>query len=204
MSRFNSKAGTQRFTFDGADAGEGLAVFLSQTGDATNRYRFLVEAMIGEGVYDVGTFYSSPPTATAIPGKLSRMIAAAICPGATSWAVTVAPVKGVEDFASEDAEVILASSRCFTSPVGIDRVSERYAYHANSGTQNFTVLAGMTVTSIGAVGIGGGGTVIIDGGDTISIPTGIGVNLEPKSPIRPNSVIAFNSVDWAIEYLESA
>jgi len=34
-------------------AGEGLAIFFSQNADDVVRYRFLVKAMIGEGIYQV-------------------------------------------------------------------------------------------------------------------------------------------------------
>lgn len=204
MSRVNSKANVQRFTFDGSDAGEGLAVFFSQNGGASARWRCLVQAMIGEGVYDVGEFYISPPLATALPGRLTRMVAGAICPGATSWAVEISAVPSIEGLIPvETAEIILASSKCYSLP-GVNRVAERYAYHANSGTQNFTVLAGMRVTGIAAVALTGGGSVTIAGGDSISIPAGNSVNLEPGVSIPPNSVIALVNVDWVIEYLESA
>lgn len=201
--QLDSKLNVQRATFDGSDAGEGLAIFFTQNGDSVCRWRFLVQAMIGEGVYDVGEFYSSPPLATARPGRLSRMVAGAVCPGATSWAVEVSAVPIATEIAPETAEIILSSSRCYAQ-VGVQRVGERYAYHAGTGTQNFTVLAGMKVTGIAAVGLGGGGTLQVAGGDIITIPAGISINLEPAVSISPNSVIAFVGVDWAIEYLESA
>ena len=207
--RVNSKAlQTQEVAFDGSEAGEGLAIFFSQNADATSRWRFLVKAMVYEGVYDVGEFYSSPPGATNPTGRLSRMIAGAICPGATSWVVQLSCVGFLEEetliVPAETADIILASSKCCTSPVGVSRVGERYKYHANSGTQNFTVLAGMKVTGIAAIGIGAGGTVVVAGGDTITVPLGVSINLAPERSIPPNSVIAFTSVDWVIEYLESA
>lgn len=203
MARLNSKGNSQEVAFDGSDAGEGLAIFFSQPGDAVTRWRFLVKAMIGEGVYDVGEFYSSPPLATARPGRLTRMIAAAVCPGATSWVVQASAIPIAEVITPETAEIILSSSKCY-SQVGVTRVGERYAYHSGTGTQNFTVLAGMKITGIAAIGIGAGGTVVIAGGDTVTIPTGMGANLAPESSIAPNSIIAFTSVDWIIEYLESA
>lgn len=201
--QLDSKLNVQRATFDGSDAGEGLAIFFTQNGDSVCRWRFLVQAMIGEGVYDVGEFYSSPPLATARPGRLSRMVAGAVCPGATSWAVEVSAVPIDTEIAPETAEIILSSSRCYAQ-VGVQRVGERYAYNANSGTQNFTVLAGMKITGIAAIGIGVGGTVTIAGGPVIAVPTGIAANIEPGASISPNFVIAFTSVDWIVEYVESA
>ena len=200
--RVNSRL-VEQASYDGADAGEGLAVFFSQNGNAVGRYRFLVKAKTSQGVFDIGEFYSSPPTATALPGRLSRMIAGAICPGATSWTVEVSCVPSPEIPSDETADIILTSSKCFAQ-IGVTRVGERYAYHADSGTQNFTVLAGMKVTGIAAVALGGGGSVVIAGGNTITIPAGNSINLSPESVLAPNSIIAFTNVDWVVEYLESA
>ncbi len=204
MARINSKGNVQRLTFDGSDAGEGLAIFFSQNGDSTARWRCLVQAFLGEGVYDVGEFYISPPLATARPGRLSRMVAGAVCPGATSWSVELSAVPDSEGLIpAETSDVILGSSKCYSAP-GVNRVGERYKYHAGTGTQNFTVLAGMKVTGIAAFGLGGGGTIVIAGGDTITVPAGVGMNLAPGVSISPNSIINFTNVDWTIEYLESA
>jgi hypothetical protein len=202
MARVNSKITIpQRFVFDGAEAGEGLAVFFSQNGRSATRWRCLVKAMIGEGVYDVGEFYISPPQATTIPGRLSRMVAGAICPGATSWSVEFSAVPVSGEVPAETSDIILASSRCLGTP-GVNRVGERYAYHAGVNG-NFTVLAGMKITGISALSTGAG-TVVIAGGDTITIPSGSSANLAPEGSIPPNSLITFTNVDWLIEYLESA
>lgn len=202
--RINSRAGTQEVAFDDADAGEGLAVFFSQNGESTARYRFLVKAVIDTGVYDVGEFYSSPPTATDIPGRLSRMIAGAVCPGATSWRVSVSAVPDFEGQIPEDtADIILASTRCFAQ-MGVTRVAERYNYEAGTGTTSFRVLAGMRITGVAAYGLGGGGSVTIAGGSTILVPAGVSVALEPGVSLAPNSNIAFGNCDWVIEYVESA
>lgn len=205
--RINSKSGTQYATFDGSAAGEGLAIFLSQNGDSAVRYRFLVKAMIGEGVYDIGEFYSSPPLSTAIPGRLSRMIAGAVCPGTTSWGVQISAVPDVNNnIPAETAEIILASSRCCTSPIGVSRVSERYQYAAGStgATDNFLVLAGMKITGISAIGLIGGGTVVIGSDNTITVAEGVGINLAPEASISPNTTILLSDVSWVIEYVESA
>lgn len=202
--RINSLAGVQRAAFDDADAGEGVAIFFSQNGDSVCRYRVLVQAMIDEGVYDMGEFYISPPLATARPGRLSRMVAGAVCPGATSWAVEVSAVEADVPIPPETAEVILASSKCCTSPIGVTRVGERYNYKALNGTGNFVVQPGMVVTGIATTGLSGGGTWSIAGGDSIAVPAGSSVNLAPEVPLSPGSFIAFVNVDWVIEYLESA
>jgi len=190
--------------FDGAEAGEGLAIFFSQGPVDVGRYRFLVRAITSQGTYDMGEFYTSPPGATAIPGRLTRMVAGAVCPGATSWNVHVSCVPSPETPADETAEVTLTSSKCCTAPIGVTRVAERYAYHAGSGTSTFTVRAGMRVTGIAVVGLTGGGTITIAGGDAITVPVGVGMNLEPGGVIAPNSAIVLTNVDWVIEYLESA
>lgn len=202
--RINSQLGTQHAALDDSDAGEGLAIFFSQDGPSVCRYRFVVKARIDQGTYDMGEFYSSPPLATAIPGRLSRMIAGAVCPGATGWSVEVSAVPVDDEIAPETADIVLASSRCCTAPVGVTRVAERYNYEAGSGTSTFTILAGMKVTGIAAIGQAGGGTVVIAGGDSITVPSGTGINLAPESNLSPNSVISFTDVDWVIEYLESA
>lgn len=204
MSRFNSQIGVQHFAYDAADAAEGLAIFFSQNGDATARFRFLVKAILDQGEIQVGEFYSSPPSSAAPLGALSRMIAGAVCPGARSWAVDVSCV-GSPTIPNETQEVILASSRCYAE-VGIQRVGERYNYAANAGAGSFTftVLAGMKVTGIAAIGLTGGGSIIIGGGATITVPAGISANPEPRAPIAPNTNIVFNNVDWVVEYLESA
>lgn len=207
--RINSLAGVQVASLEQDDSGEGLSIFFSQGGDSVVRYRFRVKARIDEGIFDMGEFFSSPPGATSpIPGSLSRMIAGAVCPGANGWSVEVTPV-GIdgEQPAPETAEIILASSRCCTAPIGVSRVSERYAYESadNEGiSTNFIVLPGMKVTGIAAYGYTGGGTVVISSGDIILVPDGISVNLEPKGVIQPNTRIELNNVNWVIEYLESA
>jgi len=76
------------------------------------RYRFLVKAMIGEGIYQVGIFYSSPPNIGGASGPLTRMIGGAVCPGATSWAVDVSAVdvgEGVTPETSMSAQQNLQS-----------------------------------------------------------------------------------------------
>lgn len=208
MARINSKKGVQYEAFDGAAAGEGLAIFFSQNGDSVCRYRCLVKAMIGEGVFDVGEFFISPPGVTSIPGRLSRMVAGAVCPGATSWAIQISaiPSNDEETIPAETADIILSSSRCCTSPIGVTRVGERYNYVADSspsGLSTFTVRAGMTITGVAAIGLTGGGTIDL-GGDSIVVPEGISMNMEPKAPLVPNQLITLSNVDWVIEYLESA
>lgn len=204
--RVNSKLRCEA-AFDGSNAGEGLAIFFSQNGDATARFRFLVKAMIGEGVYQVGECYSSPPNATPVPGRQSRMIAGAVCPGATSWTVEVSAIPNTEGILpAETADIVLASSKC-CSDMGVNRVGERYRYHSGNNTgilSNFTVLAGMKVTGITALGAAGDGTVVIDSGDSILVPADVSINLAPGSSIRPNGLIELNNVIWVIEYLESA
>lgn len=199
---------------DDADAGEGLAIFFSQNGDAIARYRFLVKAITDQGTFDMGECFTSPPLATsANPGRLTRMIAGAVCPGAKGWDVEVSCVPLLEDGSlitpdDDTADILLISSKCCTAPMGVTRVNERYRMATGSsfgGTQDFTVLAGMRVTGIAAYGLAGGGTVAISGiPGTITVPDSVSVNLEPGAGISPNSLITIGNCDWVVEYLESA
>lgn len=207
--RVNSSSAVQHATYDDNDAGEGLSIFFSQNGDSVCRYRFLVKAKTDSGMYDVGEFYSSPPLATPLrPGRLSRCVAMAVCPGAVTWTVEVSAVPDSEGvIAPETADIILASSRCCTSPVGVTRVAERYRYrsHDNTGIlSNLVIQPGMRVTGIAVLGASGDGTVVIAGGDIILVPSGISINLEPGANIPPNAAIEFNNVLWTVEFLESA
>lgn len=200
--RINSSGGTQEAALDDSDAGEGLAVFFSQNGQSTARYRFRVKAIVDGGVYDIGEFYSSPPIlAAGTPaGRLSRMIGGAICPGATGWRVAVSCENGVED---DTADIVLSSSRCYGS-LGAYRVNERYQMAAGGVGGSYTVLPGQTITGIAAVAVGAGTIEVGAGEDLISIPDGISANLAPESPILPGTVITFVNVEWVIEYKESA
>jgi len=210
--RIESKTRVQHASYDSSDAGEGLAVFFSQDGACEARYRCLVKAITTGGTFDMGEFYISPPTATQIPGRLSRMVAAAICPGAIGWAVDVSCIPSlIEDelvLPSETAEIILASSHCCGSPMGVHRVSERYKSFTGvsaGGSDTFTVLAGMKITGIAALGLTGSGSVSYsDLTGTITVPEGLSVNLAPEGSLSPNCVITLNNVDYVIEYLESA
>jgi len=55
-----------------------------------------------------------------------------------------------EGVTPETAEVVLSSSRCFTAPIGVTRVNERYTYRASNGTATLQVLAGQTLKSWGS------------------------------------------------------
>lgn len=200
--RINAKLGVQHLAFDGAEAGEGLAIFLSQNSNAASRYRFLVKAMIGQGIFQVGTFYSSPPNATTPTGQLTRMVAAAVCPGATSWAVDVSSAD--DSPVDETAEVILSSSKCFTSPVGVSRVSERYSYLASNTNVAFTLPPGRVATRISLTALAGGGTFRIDANPIINVPAGVTVALEPKADLNVEPLLTFNNLSWFVECLESA
>jgi len=198
---------------DDSDAGEGLAIFFSQEGNSVCRYRVLVKARIDQGYYDMGEFFISPPDIAVIdstpPGRLSRMVGAAICPGAIGWSLDISAVPDSEGLIPEEtAEVVLASSKCCASPVGVSRVSERYGYAAGTAITptitNYPVPAGQRITGIACIGLPGGGSFTIDGGYPVLVNAGITVNFEPMASIRPNAVIAFDNVIFAVEFLESA
>jgi len=210
MTGIDSKGGTQFAGLDDSDSGKGLAIFFSQDGEATCRYRDLLKARIDQGYCDMGEFFISPPIINVIgstpPGRLSRMVAAAICPGAVGWSLEISAVPDSEGLIPEEtAEVVLASSKCCGSPLGVSRVSERYGYLAGNVNASYPVPAGQRITGIAAIGDTGGGTIVIDGGYTVVVPDGISVNFEPMAAIRPNAAIVFNNLtSYAIEYLESA
>ncbi len=207
--RINSALGVQIASLDDSNSGEGLSIFFSQNGDSTARYRVLVKARIDVGLYDIGEFYISPPLATPLrPGRPSRAVAMAVCPGAIGWSVHVSAVPDEEgEIPPETADILLASSKCCTAPCGVTRVAERYYYASadNEGIlSNFVVKPGMRVTGIAALGYSGDGTVVVNGGDIILVPDGITANLEPGVSIAPNALIEFNNVNWIVEYVESA
>lgn len=205
--RVRATAGTQHATFDGKEAGEGLAIFLSQKPTAVSRYRFSVKAITDQGTLQVGEIYSSPPTATNPPGPPSRMIAGAVCPGATSWAVDVTCADASP--ADEGATVVLTSSKCCTSPIGVSRVQERYLYVSNSvtgGSQTFPIPPGRRLKSWSAVasGVGDGAVTLSNNtGTPITVSAGYSVSGEPGNFIGLES-ITFANVVFFIEYEESA
>lgn len=208
--KVQAKAGQNFLSLEGGKAGEGLAIFLSQDADSEVRWHFEVYAKTDADTLLVGEFETSTPNATTPPGKPTRQVASVVCPGATTWDVIVSPSLGSQNSPNEVANVILASSKCCTAPVGVTRVGERYGYHSEDATSSsafFSVLAGQTITSIGAIGAAGGGTIILgDVGTTIVVPAGISVNLEPKAPIPPSTLgglLAFTNVLFTIEFLES-
>lgn len=204
--RINSKAGVQRAAFDGASAGEGLSVFFSQNGNSTARYRALVRAMLSEGEFDVGEFYISPPVVTTgVAGRLSRMVAAAVCPGATSWSVEISAVPAPDTIPEETADIILSSSKCCTAPVGVTRVGERWDYNAGSGgTQSFVAYPGRRVTRVTGYGLGGGGSIQVPTRPLITVPAGVSVELDPQGAMIPNATFTLTNLDWVVEFLESA
>ncbi len=214
--KVQAKAGSQWARLDDSDAGEGLAIFFSQSESDTVRWRFDVYAKVDNGAeLLVGWFYVSPPSATDPIGPVTRQVGAAVCPGAITWSVCASPALGSVSATNESNNITLVSSKCCTAPVGVTRVGERYGYLADTSpgaTQVVsTILPGRTVTAISAFGLAGGGTVQINSGPTITVPSGVGLNLEPKALIQKvdastgaSPTISMTNVDWVIEYLESA
>ena len=207
--KIQAKAGTQFAALDDSSAGEGLAIFLSQSDKDTVRWHFEVMAKLDTGAeLIVGSFDVSPPLATTPIGNLTRQVAAAVCPGAISWSVTVKAAIGSVAAPTETADLTLISSKCCTAPVGVSRVAERYGYIAGSAasaTALVNLFAGQVVTKIIAIGLAGGGTVIVAGGPGIPVPAGAQVVLEPKAPIPfGTAVLSFTNVVYVVEYLESA
>jgi|ERR1700749_3449329 len=203
--RIQARDTAQTAYLDDGDAGEGLSIFFSQALADTARWRLDVSARLDNGAeFLVGSFYVSPPSAVAPFDRLTRLVAIAVVPGAVSWSVLCQAQPGSQSAPDEDATIELFSSKCCTAPNGVTRVSERYKYLSNNGSQNVTLAPGQTVTRIYAVGNTGGGSIIINGGNPIILPAGQTIVLEPKAPIPANAVINFDTVDWTIELLESA
>lgn len=214
--KVQAKAGAVFARLDDSDAGEGLAIFFSQKASDEVRWRFDVYAKLDTGAeLLVGWFFVSPPSATDPIGPVTRQVGAAVCPGAKTWSVCVSPALGSQVVPNESADISLQSSKCCTAPVGVTRVGQRYGYLADnaSGVTQLvnSIFPGRTVTSIAAVGLAGGGSVQINAGPVITVPVGVGFNLEPGAVIQKidastgaSPVISMTNVVWAIEFLESA
>lgn len=210
--KVQAKAGASFARYEDSDAGEGLAIFFSQSATDVVRWRFDVYALLDTGVeLLVGWFFVSPPSATVPIGQLTRQVGAAVCPGAKSWSVLVSPASDSQSAENESADITLTSSKCCTAPVGSSRVGERYGYRAGTTPGAGLAVAiqpGMTVTRIMAIGLAGGGTFqITSGGDMVTIPAGAQVYFEPQALIRTipgSSSITFTNVNYAIEFKESA
>lgn len=208
--KLQAKAGSQFAALDDSDAGEGLAIFFSQSDTDTTRWRLEVSATLDNGAEKlVGFFYVSPPNATTPLGTLTRQVAAAVCPGAKSWSVMCRPSGGPIAAAEQTADIELASSKCCTAPVGVTRVGERYGYMAGvvpNVVTSFAVLPGQTITRIVANNNTGVlGSISINGGGSIPIPTGTSITLEPKGVIPPGpAALTFLNAEWVAEYTESA
>ena len=206
--KIQAKAPNNIAFLEDSDSGEGLAVFFSQGVNDTQRWRLDILARLDTGAdILVGIVYVSPPTATNPSGVPTRQVAAAICPGAKSWSVITKPsLLTGQEATSECAQIELASSPCCTSPVGVNRVNERYGYasgNAGGGSSIYQVLPGQTITRIEAHGTAAG-SILFSGGNTIVVANGQVVVLEPKALIEPNTNITFTNVSFLIEYKESA
>lgn len=201
MARLYAEGNTQEFAYDGGDAGEGLAIFLGENFDSTARYEFLVEAITDQGKLQVGRFSTSPPGATTPAGSPTRMVAGAVCPGAKGWAVSVTPTNKQD----QTAELILASSRCCTSPIGVSRVAERYIYISGPSAIStvYNVLPGQKILSWSALATADG-SVALGTGSPIVVPAGASVSGEPMSGLLMIESFTFVNCDWFIELLESA
>ncbi len=205
--KVQAKAGVSWLAYEDSDAGEGLAIFLSQASTDLVRWRIEVSAKLDTGANSlVGIIYTSPPRATSPePGPLSRLVGIAVCPGAVSWSVSVTPAISSLYSENESADFTLTSSKCCTAPSGLVRVSERYGYIASAvSPSNWFPQPGQTITKISARGTGAGTVQIGAGNPNIVVANGLEVILEPKAPIQAGTVITFTNCSWFIEYLESA
>lgn len=201
-----SSSNQNNFTqYDSEEAGESLAIFLSQDPSDVARYRFDVYAILSQGGnMQIGTFFTSPPTATDPLGNPTRLVAYGSCPGAIGWTVRhrLAEVGSAN---GESYGVDLSSSRGIVSPAGVTRVNERYVYASGQTTDTgFTINPGQKVISWSAVAPSANGTVQLGTGQVIQVPAGTSVQGEPGDTFLDAEAFVFSNVDWFIEILESA
>lgn len=129
---------------------DGCTIWLSQASTGA-RYLFVVKVRVGEGIFELGRFYTAPPAdgSLGIGSAKSRAVAIASCPGAREWMVEVQAALGfegeVDAAASQDAVVLSIGCCSAVSPAGVQRVNERPKYYSGeSGTVD--VLPGEVVT----------------------------------------------------------
>lgn len=204
--KVQSKGNNNFAALDDSTAGEGLAIFFSQSEGDVTRWRIDVYARTNAGRdMLVGFFFVSPPSATSPSGETTRQVAAAVCPGAKTWSAVASPADGTQAATQESADITLISSKCCTAPVGVTRVGERYGYLSGVaiGPVVRTMLAGQTITKIIAHSTGAG-QIQLGSGAAITVVTGSDIILEPKAPVSPGTGITLTNVNYVIEYLESA
>ena len=192
--------------YDSEEAGESLAIFLSQTPGDSARLYFAVYAILSSGgQLLVGTFNSSPPIATDPQGQPTRLVAYASCPGAVGWTVRHGLAASYIGGVHESYGVDLGSSKGIVSPSGVTRVNQRYNYAAGQTTDtSYTVAPGQKILSWTAVAPSTAGSVQLGTGQVIQVPAGAAVQAEPGSGLLAAENFTFTNVDWFIEYLESA
>lgn len=198
--------GSQLVALDTSEAGSSCAIYLSEANSSIARWRIRLQADLnGNGSFtDVGTFVTSPPTATSPKGSPARMVAAACMPGAKGWQVLVT-LANPEDGIKAQADINLSSYEGI-GHLGLVRTSERYAYIAGSSgaSTTVTIKVGQRVTTWAAISDGAAATVTIAGGNTISIPATDSVEGNPDGTLQGKFDFVFTHCDYFIEYLESA
>jgi hypothetical protein len=191
-------------------AGNGVSLIMSQSADATARWRFKILGQSSDGtIFTVGYVYSSPPNATEEPGVPTRLLAIAYVPGVVRWTVEVdvVLVEGVEPEAA--CQVWLESNKYNGGILGLRRVGERY--HPFSGVDGAVVLKyGQYPTSWAAVCGAAPGTLAIQRGAELIVQIEIPANTAASGEIPPGSMfggVSFNFTDtesYILETLESA
>ncbi len=191
--------GSQLLALDTSDAGSACAVYISEANQSVARWRVRLQADLnGSGSFtDVGTFVTSPPTATTPKGSPARMVAGAYMPGAKGWQCLIS-LADDGDVKGAQADFNLSSYEGM-GPLGLTRVSERYIYLAGTSGASATVAVkvGQVVTSWSAASDGVAATVQIGTGNTITIPASDAVSGKPFN-------FTFTHCDYFIELLESA
>lgn len=94
--------------------GDSLSIHLTQQGDSTALWTFLVDVHLAQGKFRLGQLTTLSP-ASGQPA--SRTVAIATCPGAIGWSV-----QATCPDANEIAGCTLDSSTCCTSAIGVEEV----------------------------------------------------------------------------------
>lgn len=196
MSVKLTKAGAQASVLD-RDGRGGLSIALSQPKGSTAKWQFSVRAQTDEGLFQVGSFITSPPP---LGVQLSRVVAVASLPGAIEWTCFVDLVDGDQD----GAMVSLAVGCCCSNTPGVVRVSERYKHYTGSAAGAVNVEAGETVIAWSAACVAVGCSVTIDSLPAIVIPNGGSIAANPAGTIEGPVTFTFTGAGISAYLVEVA
>jgi hypothetical protein len=94
--------------------GDSLSVHLSQAPGSAAVWRLKVFVHVVEGEFYLGEIVTTPPSVSGIP---ARTVLIASCPAAMGWKVVASCAT-----AGETADVLLQSSKCCSSAIGVTKV----------------------------------------------------------------------------------